>query len=121
MRIRQSEQEAITLSYAPITARRIVTATMSEQLSVTSMHLDGVHFRTSMGERDVVCCVLSGTGWFQVGDADRFDVEPGDFVFVPHGTSFEYGGVMDYLTVQSPAFRSLRDSHVSDSHLQEGS
>lgn len=110
MRIRLSELPAIPLGNVPINVRRVISRDQSDKVSVTWMQIDGAHHRTSMGDRDVVYGILSGTGWFQIADDPRVEVETGDFVFVATGREFEYGGTMEYLTIQSPPFPSPKDA-----------
>lgn len=52
---------------------------------------------------EFIMYILSGEGIVQAGD-DKFNVKPGDTVFVPKDTKFAVEGKFVYITVDVPAF-----------------
>jgi len=85
--------------------KRILTADDSANLSVTWVRLDGRHQRIVNPVCDRAYFVIAGAARFQVGDgASVEDVTTGDFVYIPHGTPYEFEGRMTYVVVNGPAF-----------------
>ena len=86
--------------------RRAITAgEHSPALSVTWVSITGHHDRVVNHESDRVYYVIEGSGRFQIGDSAPADgVAAGDFVFIPHGTPYEFEGQMTYVVVNGPAF-----------------
>jgi mannose-6-phosphate isomerase-like protein (cupin superfamily) len=91
--------------------RRAITAgEHSPALSVTWVSITGHHDRVVNHESDRVYYVIEGSGRFQVGASAPADgVTAGDFVFIPHGTPYEFEGDMRYLVMNGPAFRAGSD------------
>ena len=85
--------------------RRILTADDTLNLSVTWVRLDGRHQRIVNPACDRAYYVIEGSARFRVGDgASVEDVTTGDFVYIPHGTPYEFEGRMTYVVVNGPAF-----------------
>jgi mannose-6-phosphate isomerase-like protein (cupin superfamily) len=85
--------------------KRILTADDTANLSITWVRLDGRHQRIVNAACDRAYYVIAGSARFQVGDgAPVEDVAAGDFVYIPHGTPYEFEGQMTYVVVNGPAF-----------------
>ena len=46
--------------------------------------------------------IISGRGWFEIGDDPRAEVSAGDAALVEPGVSFVFGGHFSYLLVTTP-------------------
>jgi mannose-6-phosphate isomerase-like protein (cupin superfamily) len=81
----------------------------SERLSLTWVRIWGHHDRVVNDESDRAYYVVSGSGWFQVGDGKPEAVGEGDVVFIPRGVAYELEGEMTYLVMNGPAFATGSD------------
>ena len=79
-------------------------------LSVTWVRISGHHERVVNDRCDRVYYIIEGSGRFQVGDGAPVEtVSAGGFVYIAHGTPYEFSGEMTYLVSNGPAFTQGSD------------
>lgn len=111
MIVRLAEQPGRTEDHNPILMRRLIdTERHTAALSMTWVQLSGRHVRLRTDVAERVYIVLAGTGTFQVGDDEPFEVVgAGDVVFIPKAVPYEFAGHFTYLVINAPGFRDGDD------------
>lgn len=89
----------------PLVMKRIIHRDAhSDAISVTWVRLWGPHQKMACDISDRVYYIIDGHGEFQVGDDPPGAVGAGDYVFIPRGVPYVFGGEMTYLVMNGPAF-----------------
>jgi mannose-6-phosphate isomerase-like protein (cupin superfamily) len=90
----------------PLILKRVINADEhGSKLSVTWVRIWGHHERVVNQSSDRAYYIISGSGWFQVGDTGESEnVGAGEMVFIPAGTPYEFEGEMTYIVMNGPAF-----------------
>jgi len=86
-----------------------VMAVDTEGLSITHIRHWGRHRRMTSFEADRVMFLIEGEAEVQIGDEPRTQARAGDFVLIPKGTPYEFGGDFTYLVINAPAYREGSD------------
>ena len=81
----------------------------TDTLSITHIRHWGRHRRMTTFESDRVMFLIEGEADVELGDEPRVTVVAGDFVLIPKGTSYEFGGDFTYLVINAPAYREGSD------------
>jgi glyoxylate utilization-related uncharacterized protein len=105
--------------YPLIMKTAINRAEHSEDISITWVNIWGHHQRMVCDISDRPYYIIEGKGVFQLGDDEPFEVEGGDFVYIPRGVPYEFSGHMTYLVMNGPAFLPGSDQDIDERRLPE--
>jgi ethanolamine utilization protein EutQ (cupin superfamily) len=81
----------------------------TDGLSITHIRHWGRHRRMTCFESDRVMFLIEGEADVQVGVEPKIRAGAGDFVLIPKGTPYEFGGDFTYLVINGPAYREGSD------------
>jgi mannose-6-phosphate isomerase-like protein (cupin superfamily) len=111
MIIRGNEVAEVAQEGRPLALKRVVNVDEhTPQISVTWARLWGHHDRVVNEISDRVYFIIEGEARFQVGDDAPIEtVEAGDFVFIPQSVPYEFDGMMRYIVMNGPAYRTASD------------
>ncbi len=113
MIVRLSDQQDRFEDRNPIVMRGLLGRERNiESISMTWIQIAGRHARLRTDEADRTYVMVAGHGSFQLGVEDVEAVGPGDVVFIPRGTPYEFEGHFTYLVINTPAFSEGSDIYL---------
>lgn len=94
----------------PLVMKRVINRDVhSPRISVTWVRIHGHHTRMVTHASDRAYYIISGQATFELEGEAPAQAAAGDLVFIPSGTPYAFGGDMDYLVMNGPAFAAGDD------------